>query len=257
MFRKLLKPRASDPSPSIPAGQRVYAIGDVHGRLDLLDDLLGRIDADAARRDAAATTLILLGDLIDRGPDSAGVVERCLALAASGRDVRLLLGNHEEVFLAAIDGDQNALRLFCRIGGRETALSYGLTPDVYDRADYGELAELLQHAVPPAHRSFLSAGTEMELIGDYAFVHAGVHPARPMGEQRGSDLRWIRDPFLDHRGKLEKMVVHGHTISAAAEFRPHRIGIDTGAYQSGRLTALALEGDRAWIIDTTGSNPDE
>ncbi len=248
MLGKLLKSRAPRAPTVVPAGQRVYAVGDVHGRLDLLDRLLAAIKADDAALDPAAVTLIFLGDLVDRGPDSAGVVERVRHLGEHGADVRVLLGNHEEVFLGALDGDLRALKLFCRIGGRETALSYGISPRDYDAMDYDALAAALAGVVPDSHRAFLAQGTAMEVIGDYAFVHAGINPARALAEQSGADLRWIRDPFLDHRSRLEKVVVHGHTIVDDVEFRDHRIGIDTGAYASGRLTALALEGEGRRLI---------
>lgn len=252
MLRKFLRTRAADspPAAAVPAGERVYAIGDVHGRLDLLDRLLAAIGSDDAAHDPARTTIVFLGDLVDRGPDSAGVVERVLRLGEDRADVRLLLGNHEEVFLAALDGDLRALRLFCRIGGRETALSYGIAPDAYETMDHGELADALRLAVPDSHRALLAAGSDMEIIGDYAFVHAGVHPERALEDQRGADLRWIRDPFLDYRGRLAKTIVHGHTISDDAEFRPHRIGIDTGAYASGKLSAIGLQADRRWQLHT-------
>ena len=252
MIRKFLNSRAAAvPLPAtIPPGQRVYAIGDVHGRLDLLDQLMAAIDADDSARGHAETVLVFLGDLVDRGPDSAGVVERVRRLADDRPGVRMLMGNHEEVFLAALDGDAKALRMFTRIGGRETALSYGIADADYEGMDYAELGEALAAAVPTAHRAFLARGGDMEIVGDYAFVHAGIRPERPIDQQRGADLRWIRDPFLDHRGRLDKTIVHGHTIADEVEFRQHRIGIDTGAYFSGRLTALALESDRSWQIDT-------
>lgn len=251
MFRKLLKPRVPASVPTIPPGQRVYAVGDVHGRLDLLDRLLAMIDADDRACAAAETTLIFLGDLVDRGPDSAGVVERVRQLDASGRDVRVVLGNHEEVFLAALDGDARALKLFCRIGGRETAISYGIGEQDYAGMDYDALGAALAAAVPADHRSFLARGSDMEIVGDYAFVHAGVSPSRPLDQQRGTDLRWIRDPFLGSRAPLEKVIVHGHTIVDDAEITDHRIGIDTGAYVTGRLTAVALEGEtqRLFVAD--------
>ncbi len=248
MLRKLLKSRAPVPPATIPAGQRVYAIGDVHGCLDLLDQLLAAIDADDAARESAATTLIFLGDLVDRGPDSAGVMERVRRLCEQRSDVRLLLGNHEEVFLAALEGDAKALKLFTRIGGRETAISYGITPSDYEGMDYDELGSALSASVPPEHRALLANGADMETVGDYVFVHAGVRPERPLDQQRGVDLRWIRDSFLHHRSRLDKMVVHGHTIADEVEFKPHRIGVDTGAYLSGRLSAVGLEGDRSWVI---------
>ena len=235
----------------IPPDQRIYAIGDVHGCLDLLDRLLAAIGEDDSAREPAATTLIFLGDLVDRGPDSAGVVERVRQLSRGNGEVRLLLGNHEEVFLGALDKDPKALRLFCRIGGRETAFSYGMSAHAYESASFEALAEALVELVPAEHRAFLAGGADMECIGDYVFVHAGVHPGRPLGEQRGGDLRWIRHPFLDHRGSLEKMVVHGHTIADDIDFRAHRIGVDTGAYLSGKLSALGLEADRTWSVTTS------
>jgi serine/threonine protein phosphatase 1 len=242
--------RAIDTAPAIPPGQRVYAIGDIHGCADLLDDLIERVEADDSARGPAETSIIFLGDLVDRGPQSAAVIDRLIALADSRPRVRLLLGNHEEIFLGALDGEPKALRLFCRIGGRETVLSYGMAPDEYERLDYEELVHRLDALVPPAHRAFFARFEDMIVIGDYAFVHAGVRPDTPLDQQRGGDLRWIRDPFLDHRTRLDKMIVHGHTITESVETRPHRIGVDTGAYTSGRLTALGLEGDQRWELQT-------
>jgi serine/threonine protein phosphatase 1 len=251
MLSKLLKSRQSPLIlPTIPDGQRVYAIGDVHGCLDELDRLLAQIDTDDAGREPATTSLVFLGDLVDRGPASAKVVERVRKLVASRANIRCLLGNHEEVFLDALDGDEKALRLFCRIGGRETALSYGIDPLAYERADYHELGAALAAAVPESHRAFLAGLEDMISIGGYVFVHAGVRPDRSFDDQRLSDLRWIRDTFLHHGRPLDKMVVHGHTIADQVEVRPHRIGIDTGAYATGRLTALGLEHDGHWVLQT-------
>jgi len=236
----------------IPEGQRVYAIGDIHGRLDLLDDLLARIATDRLNRPAAQTTLIFLGDLVDRGPDSAGVVERLSTLDATAADeFRFIIGNHEEIFLDALSGDAKALRLFCRIGGRETILSYGMEASEYERLDYNDLAVRLKALVPAAHRGFLDGFETMVTIGDYSFVHAGVRPDVPFDAQAAGDLRWIRSPFLTHRSPMERMVVHGHTIETVPTFLPHRIGIDTGAYETGILTALGLEDDSHWLIQTS------
>lgn len=251
MLKKLFKGLAADAAPcALPLGERVYAVGDIHGRLDLLDALLGEIDADDAARAPAATTLLFLGDLVDRGPQSAEVVERLRNLAADRPGTRFLLGNHEEVFLAALDGDERALRGFCKIGGRETMLSYGVDATRYERMDYAELGAALQHVVPVEHRRFLRGFEDMIVMGDYAFVHAGVHPGAALDAQDVGDLRWIREPFLRHRGRLEKVIVHGHTITPEVEWRPHRIGIDTGAYDTGRLTALGLDGEERWLLQT-------
>lgn len=253
MFGEWFKSKHSDgPAATLPPGQRVYAIGDIHGRLDLLDALLAMVDADNRARAPTRVTFIFLGDLIDRGPDSAAVVDRLIELKRTASDTRFLLGNHEEVMLLALEGDREAMKLFERIGGRETMLSYGLPPAMLDQADFDDLAELLRRCVPREHVEFLSAFEDYIVLGDYAFVHAGVRPGTPVDAQKPSDLRWIRREFLRHRGTLDKVVVHGHTIAEEVECRPHRIGIDTGAYYTGRLTALGLEGDQHWMIQTQG-----
>ena len=234
---------------AVPAGTRVYAIGDIHGRRDLLDRLLAMIDEDDQARGPARTELIFLGDLVDRGPDSAGVVERLMALRGD-RPVRFLMGNHEEVFLRAVEGDLRALRFLVRIGGRETLLSYGISAEEYRDLDYEELLALLQERVPPAHIAFLSAFENWIEVGDYLFVHAGLRPGVALEEQKTSDLCWIRDEFLSHREDFGKMVVHGHSITEEIDERSNRIGIDTGAFASGRLTAIGLEGDQRWYLST-------
>lgn len=250
MLKKLLMARRAPARPpaAIPDGERVYAIGDVHGCADLLDQLLDRIRDDDAARGTARTTLIFLGDLVDRGPGSAAVIETLLRLRDARPDTRFIAGNHEEVFLEALNGDPKALRMFCRIGGRETVLSYGIDAAAYDRMDYDDLHAALQVRVPPQHRAFLSAFEDMIVIGDYVFVHAGVRPDVDLSAQRTADLRWIRKSFLDHQGLLDKIVVHGHTISDGLDVQPFRIGVDTGAYETGRLTALGLENTSRWTV---------
>jgi len=244
------------PAPlAIPPGRRIYAVGDIHGRLDLLDRLLAMIEEDdAARSPAVPAELIFLGDLIDRGPESRGVVERLMALS-EGRQVRFLMGNHEEVFLQAVRGDQKALRFLIRIGGRETLFSYGISPEDYRNLDYDELMSVFQVAVPAAHIAFLDAFEHWIEAGDYLFVHAGLRPGVELGEQKPSDLRWIREDFLRHRASFGKMVVHGHSITDDIDERANRIGIDTGAYSSGVLTAIAIEGSKRWYVDTRSPAP--
>lgn len=250
MLTKLFTRRAParEPIGSIPEGQRVYAVGDIHGRLDLLDRLLDRIAEDDAGRAPAETTIIFLGDLIDRGPESAQVVERLRRLAERRANTRFLLGNHEEVFLRAVAGDKKALPFFNRIGGRETILSYGVSEEDYRTCDYDELMAMLQARVPQEHIDFLSGFEDIIIIGDYAFVHAGIRPHEPLASQRTSDLRWIRDEFLDHDAPLEKVIVHGHSITDDVDVRPHRIGLDTGAFASGQLTAMGFEADKRWVL---------
>ncbi|AJP72591.1 metallophosphoesterase [Sphingomonas hengshuiensis] len=235
---------------AVPEGRRLYAIGDVHGRLDLLDRLLDQIHADSAARGSLDYELIFLGDLIDRGPESAGVVQRVLDLCSFRPSTRCLFGNHEEVFLKALKGDLKALAFFNKIGGRETVLSYGISPEAYLDSDYPTLLEMLVERVPAAHVDFIEQLEDMIILGDYAFVHAGVNPNEVLALQTPAELRWIRQPFLNHKHPLEKIIVHGHTVSEAVEIGRHRIGIDTGAYASGRLTAMGFENDQRWVLDT-------
>jgi serine/threonine protein phosphatase 1 len=234
----------------VPDGMRVYAIGDVHGRLDLFEALLASIDADNARRGTADVRLVLLGDLIDRGPASYGVIEKAMALKRSSPAVSILMGNHEEVFLRAIRGDTRATRLLVRVGGRATMMSYGFTDQEYQDLDYDELTERLAERVPAAHVAFIEGFDDVVEYGDYAFVHAGIRPGVDLAEQRVSDLRWIRDEFLSHPGSHGRVIVHGHSITEEVDHQVNRIGIDTGAFASGRLTALALEGEARWFLQT-------
>lgn len=226
---------------SIPPGQRVYAIGDIHGRADLFAALIAAIDADDAASPPARTCVILLGDLVDRGPASAEVVAMAQAWQHR-RQVRILAGNHEEMFLRSF-ASLEVLRHFLRHGGRETIVSFGVDPNAYSRASAEEVQQLMEDAVPHEVRAYIASFESCIEIGDYAFVHAGIAPGVPLAAQSLADLRWIRDPFLNHREAHEKIIVHGHSISEMPDMPGNRIGIDTGAYASGRLTALALEGD--------------
>lgn len=240
----------------LPEGRRIYAIGDVHGRLDLLDALLDQIAESEHRREPADTAIIFLGDLVDRGPDSCGVVERAMELKAKGRVAALLMGNHEEIMLAAADGDLKMAGLFARVGGRETLLSYGVPAEIYNSAHVEEIPGLIERHVPVSHLSFLRKFQDMYAVGDYLFVHAGIRPQVPVAEQNARDLRWIRGEFLTYRGDHDAMVVHGHSIADAVEERSNRINIDTGAYATGRLTAIGLEGGERWFLATNDAVTD-
>lgn len=252
MLKKLWSRPEQQPEPCVPAGIRVYAVGDIHGRLDLLDMLLEMIDADEADQAPAETHLVFLGDLIDRGPDSAGVVERLRRLAETRDRVHFVMGNHEELFLRTLAGDKRAAPMFCRVGGRETALSYGIAPADYDGYDYDELSAALQEKVPAEHRDFLSGFGNWCEFGNYLFVHAGIRPGVALADQRTGDLRWIRREFLQHRDSFDRVVVHGHSITDDIDLRPNRIGIDTGAFATGRLTAIGLEDTDRWFLVTSG-----
>lgn len=248
-LRSLLRIRREpDFAPAIPAGQRVYAIGDVHGRLDLLRDLIERIETDDREQGVAQTTVILLGDLIDRGPDSAGVLTTAREWGRR-RKVRYLSGNHEEMFLKSFT-DIEALRQLLRYGGKETLLSYPLDAETYRRATLEELQQIMPLVVPRVDLDFLAAMETMIRIGDYVFAHAGIRPGVPLDQQVPEDLRWIRAEFTSDNSPRDFAVVHGHTITDEPELSPTRIGIDTGAFASGRLTAIGLEGTRRWLLAT-------
>lgn len=247
-LRNLLRPREAAPQPAIPAGERVYAIGDIHGRLDLFAALAAAIDADDAARASAQTTVILLGDLVDRGPDSAGVLAHARAWGGRRR-VRVLAGNHEEMMLGALDSIE-ILRHFLRAGGRETLLSFGIAPRAYLEATYEEVQDMARAAIDAETLAYVRGFEERIVIGDYCFVHAGIRPGVAIEEQAGADLRWIREPFLSTPVSHGSVIVHGHTIEDEPQIRQNRIGLDTGAYASGRLTAMGLEGTTRWLLST-------
>lgn len=233
-----------------PRGHRAYAVGDIHGCLGLLDELLARIEADDARRPSARTTVVFLGDLIDRGRESAQVVERLRLYQPAFAKAVYLAGNHEEVFLRVLGGDSALLSDWLQFGGSECVRSYDLDPAMLQRIDPDAAIDLLRDRVPSEHVEFLSSFADTVSFGGYVFVHAGVRPGVPLSEQVPEDLRWIRSPFLSDESDHGCVVVHGHTITSEVEVRANRIGIDTGAYQSGRLTALGIEGEDRWLIQT-------
>ncbi len=237
-----------------PRGYRAYAVGDVHGRLDLLDRLLGAIEADLRGRSPSQTTLVFLGDLIDRGPNSSGVVERLRTFRMDGVRTCFLAGNHEEVLLRVLEGERGLLANWLRFGGAECLMSYGLDPAELADGDESSALARIKQAIPEAHASFVASFADMLRFGDYLFVHAGIRPGVDLSLQSQADLHWIRTPFLEDETDLGCVIVHGHTICDAVEWRSNRIGIDTGAYQSGILTALGLEGNERWILDTTDRN---
>lgn len=251
MLEKLLaRFMKAPPRECVPDGRRLYAIGDVHGHLDLLDGLLALIRADGIARGGPKSEIIFLGDLINRGPKSAQVIDRLMVFQADQPQTRFLLGNHEEVFLKALSGDERALRFFDRMGGKQTILSYGITKEAYEAAEYAELAVMLQAAVPSAHRDFLASFENLIVEGSYVFAHAGIRPGVPLEEQQPGDLRWIRDEFLCASRALAPgmVIVHGHTIFEDITEQPGRIGLDTGAYRSGVLSAMGFEGSDRWIL---------
>ncbi len=239
--------------PSGPEGYRAYVVGDVHGRLDLLEALLRKIEADIAARPKSEVVLVFVGDLIDRGPSSAGVVERLRGYQKDGVRTVFLLGNHEEVLLRILASEAELIPGWLRFGGAECLRSYGVDPARLKGLDDAEALALIQGAIPPEHAEFLRTFGDTFRFGDYLFVHAGVRPGVELAAQRQKDLRWIREPFLLDRSDHGFVVVHGHTISSEVEELPNRIGIDTGAYATGILTALMIDGGKRQFIDTRQS----
>jgi serine/threonine protein phosphatase 1 len=232
----------------VPDGLRVYAIGDVHGRFDLLVGMLKRIKADSETRTAADTHVVLLGDLIDRGPQSAQVLEFLRVYRNNFATFHFIAGNHEEAMLATLGGfDLSRQNSWLDFGGRDTLVSYGVDLALLNDEDT-DVAALMRDNIPRTHIDFLESFEESILFGDYLFVHAGIRPGVAIERQRGTDLRWIRHDFLDDESDHGVIVVHGHTITRTPDIRKNRIGIDTGAYMSGMLTALGLEGRERWFM---------
>ena len=242
--------RGAEAIRSGPRDYRAYAVGDIHGRLDLLERLLGEIERDLKSRPVRKALIVFLGDLVDRGPHSAQVIEGLRNYRPAGARTVFLLGNHEEVLLRILDGDATPVPSWLRFGGAQCLESYGVDPCTLTDVPADRAVQIVQAAIPHSHREFLASFVDTCRFGDYLFVHAGIRPGVPVEQQQQSDLRWIRDPFLLDDSDHGMVVVHGHTIVDEVEERPNRIGIDTGAYRTGVLTALVLEGSDRWYIDT-------
>ena len=233
--------------PKVPEGLRIYAIGDVHGCADLLDQVLLRIDAHQSAYPAFRPVEIFLGDYIDRGPASREVLDRLIARSRA-RETVCLKGNHE-TFVRGFLNDPAILSEWRHMGGLETLLSYGLAPSLdMNPVEQAKLATAFSQVLPLSHRLFLGDLRQSFTCGDYFFVHAGVQPGIPLAEQREEDLLWIREDFLLCEADFGKIVVHGHTPVREPEIRPNRINIDTGAYATGQLTCLMLEGTEKRFI---------
>lgn len=243
--------RAGDAAPTLPAGTRLYAIGDIHGRVDLLRTLRDLVHEDAYRRQAPRNVVVYLGDYVDRGEESRAVIETLLNEPLPGFESHHLKGNHEEIMLRFL-ADTSVGPSWLGFGGRETLRSYGIDPP----HPYASAAELQQaqralvQRLPREHLDFLRRLELSHEEGDYFFVHAGVKPGIPLDEQRDTDLLWIRDEFLQSDASFGRIVVHGHTISRDPDVRRNRIGIDTGAFLSNRLTALVADGTEWFFLQT-------
>jgi len=236
-------------SPSGPKGKRLYAIGDVHGCLDKLLALINMINISDETLPKKSTFVVLLGDLIDRGPDSAGVVQWAQEFSANRPNYHFLMGNHEDIFLKAVRGDLEALDKWLIYGGEETLVSYGIDPSFIKNNDLDTILITIKKKIPKSHIEFLSSFLDSIEFGDYFLVHAGVDPSLKLEEQNRDAFLWIREPFLSYKKKLEKIIVHGHTIEERVTLHNHRISVDTGAYDGGPLSAVCLEDDTHRVIE--------
>jgi serine/threonine protein phosphatase 1 len=226
----------------LPTGLRIYAVGDIHGRADLLQQVLVRIDEDNARHPPAQEIEVFIGDYVDRGPDSAAVINQ-LVQRSTLRETVFLRGNHEALMLAFLQ-NPSALPEWQHVGGMATLMSYGLQGVLNaDREQQIELCASFKRALPSSHRHFLQDLRTSYVCGDYFFVHAGVRPGLPLSQQEDHDLLWIRTDFLEHAGPFGKIVVHGHTPVMEPQIHGNRINIDTGAFATGKLTCFAFQDD--------------
>jgi serine/threonine protein phosphatase 1 len=243
-LRNLVAPRRD--VAAAPNGVRIYAVGDIHGCAAELDRLLAHI-VDDSREWRGECRIVYLGDYVDRGPDSKGVIERLLK-PLSGFSTTCLRGNHDQVLLDFLD-NPSLFRTWRDFGGRETLLSYGVRPPLFDDVQaYAEVCDQLRSAIPREHLEFLQQLPFFARIGGYYFVHAGVRNGVSLDEQTPEDMLWIRDEFLTSTDDFGAIVVHGHTPTKTPVQRGNRIGIDTGAYATGVLTAAVLEGSQCRFL---------
>jgi serine/threonine protein phosphatase 1 len=231
----------------IPDDVRIYAVGDVHGRADLLRQMFAAIDSSLESHPVKNVVQVMLGDYIDRGPHSREVIDTLLARARRYRMI-YLKGNHESYAVRFLS-DPTVLSEWRQVGGIHTLLSYGLRPSTRDDpVTQRQIAQAFRAAMPESHHLFIRGLALSFTCGDFFFAHAGVRPGVPLARQCEEDLLWIRDEFLRHREDFGKIIVHGHTPAKRADVRSNRINIDTGAYATGRLTCLVLQGDYMAVI---------
>ncbi len=236
-----LRSRRSATPPRLPDGVRIYAFGDIHGRADLLKKMLTVIDADVARSPVERPIEVYLGDYVDRGPYSSETLDLLIERSQS-REIVCLKGNHEAYYLDVLRGPAK-LDEWRQIGGLQTLMSYGVQPLLNpSAAEKIELITALKAAMPREHVRFLQSLKPSFLCGDFFFVHAGVRPGIPLDEQQEHDLLWIRDEFLESEEDFGKFVIHGHTPVREPDIRANRANIDTGAYATGNLTLLTIQG---------------
>jgi serine/threonine protein phosphatase 1 len=236
--------------PSLPAELRIYAIGDIHGCLDLLNELLARIGSDIALRPTVRPLYVFLGDYIDRGSASRETIDRLIEHGKTHESV-FLKGNHELIAIKCLS-DRGLFDQWLRLGGLETLVSYGVPAETLANGkQIAELQSAFHSALPQAHFRFFRDLKNSFECGDFFFAHAGVRPNVELSRQKENDLLWIRGEFLSSNEDFGKIVVHGHTPTREIEVGPNRINIDTGAFATGRLSCLVLEGEDLSVIDTS------
>ena len=238
-------------SPAVDEGTRIYAVGDIHGRADLLHRIQDLIRDDAATAAGLRKVVVYLGDYVDRGPESFQVVEHLITHPLEGFESVHLKGNHEEFLIRFID-DGTMGAAWMMNGGNATLVSYNISAFnlFFGQRGLGRAQKRLARTIPRNHLDFYRGLRLTHVEGDYLFVHAGLRPGVAYDEQKEGDMIWIRDAFLETDQDFGKMVVHGHSIQAMPDVRAHRIGIDTGAYHTGRLTCLVLEGPTRRFLQT-------
>jgi serine/threonine protein phosphatase 1 len=250
-----LRSQPGEPPPSPTEGRVIYAIGDVHGRYELLKTLLTKILTDCQESAPGERPMVVFcGDYVDRGNQSAEVLEALIWLKQRADvEVHTLMGNHEQALKQFLDSPEET-RGWLRFGGSATLTSYGVRVPQSDDDLPGLMAarDSLKERMPASHAQFLDELELMLVVGDYAFVHAGVRPGVPLAQQDEADLLWIRDEFLSAKGPFEKVIVHGHSWSGPAQVLKHRVGLDTGAYATGVLTAARLQDGAVRLLDTSG-----
>jgi len=253
LFRKKRtdEKRTVEMRPATPPGTRIYAVGDIHGRADLLATLHDMIREDAATAARARKVVVYLGDYVDRGPDSRRVVDMLVAEPLEGFERMHLRGNHD-AWLMDFLGDEQVGPVWMFNGGNATLLAYGAgqTEATHGKGRITALQEQLAANLPASHLAFFGSLRDWHIEGDYFFVHAGVRPGVPLDRQSEQDLLWIRDDFLHSDHDFGKVIVHGHTIVREPEITPNRIDVDTGAFASGHLTCLVLDGTERWFLQT-------
>jgi serine/threonine protein phosphatase 1 len=240
VFERLKRLIAGPRITPLPIGTRIYGVGDLHGRADLLKVTHAFIREEEKRAPVAETLIVYLGDYVDRGPDSKGVIDELL-VPTSGAKRIFLRGNHDEALVRFLS-EPDYYRTWKAFGGGATLMSYGVNPPLIEsQANFTQLRDEFAQALPEAHRQFLAGLHLFARIGPYCFVHAGIQPGIPFEMQEKRDLLWVREPFLGSDLDHGMIIVHGHSPSAEPEWKSNRIGLDTGAYATGRLTVAVLE----------------